>query len=236
MRTRHLRLVEQLELAQLERAAKRRGEDHPLGRRRSLDLRGEREVVAAGLLGAVHRGICGLEQGRRVLAVVRKHGDPDARAEATLLSVQHDRLGQRLQQAPSELVHVDLVGDLLGEHDELVAPEARHGIRIADRLREAARQRLQDFVAGGVAERVIDVLEPVEIHEQERDGTIVASRERDRMIEPLEERGPVVQARQRIEPRKPADVGFDQLLLRDVETDAAIAEERAVGRNAPARR
>ncbi len=227
---RHLRLVEKLELAQLERTAKRRAEDHALGRRRSLDLRGEREVVAAGFLCAVHRGICGLEQRRRVLAVIRKHRDPDARAQPALLSVKHDRLGQRLQQAPSELVNVDLVGDFLGEHDELVAAQARHGIGVADRFREPARERLQDFVAGGVAERVIDVLEPVEIHEQERDGAIVASRERDRMVEPLEERGPVVQARQRIEPRKPADVGLDELLLRDVEPDAAIADERAVGR------
>jgi hypothetical protein len=142
--------------------------------------------------------------------------------------VQDDRLGQCLKQAPAELVHVDLIRYFLGEHDELVTAQARDGVGVANRLRKPPGEGLQHFVAGKVAERVVDVLEPVEIDEEQRDGAIVAPRERDRVIESLVECAAVVQARQRVESREPVDVGLDEFLLGDIESDTAIADELSV--------
>ena len=223
-----LRLVEQQQLVAVDGPAKARTEDHPVRRRTGAHLGDERDAVAAGFLAAIHRDVRVLEQGRRVLAVVGKHRDPDARAEPALLPVHHERLGQRFQEAKAELVDVDLVGDVLGEHDEFVAAEPGDRVGVPNRLAEPPRHHFQDFIAGVVSEGVVDVLEPVEVDEQQGEGTIVAARDRDRMIQPLEELGSIVETRQRIEAREPADFRLDQLLLRDVEPDAAVSDEGSV--------
>ena len=94
--------------------------------------------------------------------------------------------------------------------------------------REPLRHQLQDFVAGHVAEGVVDVLEAVEVDEQHGEHATVAAGERQRVIEPLEERGAVVEARQRVVMREPVVALLGQLLLGDVATDAAIADEAPV--------
>ena len=49
------------------------------------------------------------------------------------------------------------------QHAELVAAEAGDGVALAERLLEAVRDLLQQAVARVVAERVVDLLEVVEV-------------------------------------------------------------------------
>ena len=57
----------------------------------------------------------------------------------------------------------------LGEDDrELVAAEARHRVVVADAVAQPLRHLQQQLVAGGVAERVVDGLEVIEIDEHHR--------------------------------------------------------------------
>ena len=63
------------------------------------------------------------------------------------------------------------------QHAELVAAEARDRVRRAQRAaRAGAPTSMQQLVAGGVAERVVDLLEAVEVHEQHGDALAVAAR------------------------------------------------------------
>ena len=63
------------------------------------------------------------------------------------------------------------VGPVLQEHRELVATESGDGVPAAHRPSQAFRRAHQEGVAGGVAQRVVDNLEVVEVEEQDRDGT-----------------------------------------------------------------
>ena len=60
-------------------------------------------------------------------------------------------------------------------------------------LGQPLRDRLQQLVAGVVAERVVDALEVVEVEEQARDLRAVALRLREDLLQPLVEQRPVRQ-------------------------------------------
>ena len=51
-------------------------------------------------------------------------------------------------------------------------PEARHEVNLPDLRRQQARDLSQHGVAGGVAMRVVDYLEAVEVHHHQRQGTL----------------------------------------------------------------
>ena len=91
--------------------------------------------------------------------------------------MQRERLGQCVEEPLRELAHVAFARDVLGEHDEFVAAEARGGVGRADRVGDPLRHDLQHFVAAHMAERVVDVLEPVEVDEQHGEHAAVPSRE-----------------------------------------------------------
>ncbi len=57
------------------------------------------------------------------------------------------------------------VGEVRADHEELVAADAGHAVLRADRVGQALGGREQQTVADLVAERVVDVLEPVEVDE-----------------------------------------------------------------------
>jgi len=58
--------------------------------------------------------------------------------------------------------------EILGDDGELVAAEAPDEINLAHTLLQPGRDLGQQRIAGGVAERVIDVLEAVEIEAEHR--------------------------------------------------------------------
>ena len=88
--------------------------------------------------------------------------------------------------------------EVLDDHHELVAAEAREQVGLAQRRRQRAGHALQQLVADPVAERVVDVLEAVEVDEQHADAAAAALRLRDRLRQPLVQQQPVGQAGQRV--------------------------------------
>ena len=58
--------------------------------------------------------------------------------------------------------------DVLLEHDELVAAEAGDEIVRAQHFAQTVGHRAQQLVAAGMAERIVDLLELVEVDEQQR--------------------------------------------------------------------
>ena len=108
---------------------------------------------------------------------MRAHRDADARGQPAFLAEQRERLGQDVEQALREIADVAFARDVLGEHDELVAAEPRGGVGCADRVGDPLRHDLQHLVAGEVPERVVDVLEPVEVDEQHGEHAAVAPRD-----------------------------------------------------------
>jgi hypothetical protein len=79
-------------------------------------------------------------------------------------------------QPPGELPCGLRLVEPVGQHDELVAAEARDGVARANRSRHGPSDFSQHVVADGVTERVVDVLHRIDIDEDQRDPSPVARR------------------------------------------------------------
>ena len=85
----------------------------------------------------------------------------------------------------------------VNEHDKLVAAEAADGVSLADRAGESLCHDLQKLVSGCVTEVVVDVLEPVDVHEQGAGEPALAARGAGQQLPgAIEYQRPVGQARQ----------------------------------------
>ena len=100
----------------------------------------------------------------------------------------------------------------VGEHDrELVAADARHRVAVRTVGLQPHRDLLQQLVAAGVAERVVDRLEAVEVDEQHRQRHLAALCLHDHLREAVGEQRAVGQPGERVELRevgKPASLSM----------------------------
>ena len=104
---------------------------------------------------------------------------------------------ERLVEPVADRERVVLVADVAAQQRELVAAEAGGEVVGPRRRLQALGDRLQQRVADLVAERVVDVLEAVEVEEQHRDraGPLVLARGLERLVERGEVQPAVRQAR-----------------------------------------
>ena len=136
----------------------------------------DRAAVGAGGLGGVH-GEVGVAQ--QVVAGLGG-GDADRGAQVQALALEHDRRGQDVEQASDQGVDV---GDVEREDRELVAAQPRDGVAVAQGVAQPLAADLQQAVAGGVAERVVDALEVVEVEEGDDGGRAADERVGDALLE-----------------------------------------------------
>ena len=189
------RLVVELELGGLDRPLEIDLELDPLDDV-GVHVRGVGAVAALALgLGPVHREV-GVAKER--LGVLGAGGDPDARAHVDLAPLDRDRIGERLEDAARGRRRVGRVVDLLDQDGELVAAEARDRVGRAQAGLEAGRDRLEELVAGPVAERVVDRLEVVDVDEEDADRVAASRGAADCEREAVEEEGAVGHAGERV--------------------------------------
>src|SRR5207302_5799496 len=81
---------------------------------------------------------------------------------------------------------------------ELVATEARDALRVTEDALQPRPDPLKQEVAVVVAERVVDVLEAVEVHEHDHAHLVPAPDSGHRALEEVLEHGPVWQAGERV--------------------------------------
>ena len=97
-----------------------------------------------------------------------------ARTKTSLPSSSNGALSDsRIPLGDLGRLHAD--ADVLEQDGELVAAEARCGVDGAQGVLQAASDVAQHLVSRGVAERVVDRLEVVQVHEQHR-GVLVLAR------------------------------------------------------------
>jgi len=138
--------------------------------------------IAPRRLGRVHRHVRVAHQVGQVQAVAREHRNADAGGGEAFLAGNEDRLAHGIENPIGHPLGVGIVGDLGQQGHELIATQtpdrlersvrARAGgfecafhdlVAVAHAATQASRHLHQQFVAGGVAERVVDILEAVEI-------------------------------------------------------------------------
>ena len=192
------RLIVHRQLAAFDRLAKVVFEQLALGRLAVHRGLVEAMLAAARGLGGVKRKV-GVADERVGAGTARvADGDSDRRADRDLVSFDHigsrdlldQRSGERFEQADV---------DRAGKHRlELVAAEAADLAVVAHHRLQALGDLAKQRVADRVAERVVDVLEPVEIDHEQRAALLAMGGVAQRFVERLPHHCAVRQAGQRI--------------------------------------
>ncbi len=194
------RLVDETQLARRQRAAQELlDREAPL--QVLVQLRGkELEVVAAALLGRVHRRVGIAHQGRHIKAVFRKEADADRRPQVVLVAGHGERHAHRLEDLARESDQISGVVVTAHDNHELVAAHPRERALCLHARREPARHAAQERIARFVAGRVVDLLEAVQIDEQHGNARelVIQTRRLEQVAHPLGQVGAVIEAGERI--------------------------------------
>ena len=156
--------------------------------------------VAARVLGRVHRGVRLLDQAHARRRASSGYIDtPIEQVSVGVWSARRNGAWNDSRTRASTVItsKVACAGSRPGRiTHELVAAQPRDGVRLAHGAGQPLRDRLQQLVAGVVAQRVVDPLEVVEVEEQAGDVRAVALRLREDLPQPLVEQRAVGQAGQ----------------------------------------
>ena len=120
------------------------------------------DAVPAFLLGTIHRDIAIAEQRTHLVAVIGKDRDADRGADEYPMPGYGDWIGHRRDDPLSKGRRASRieVGD---PQSELVAAHSRDHRVAAQTSQQPLRDREQQPIAGSVAERVVDILEMIEV-------------------------------------------------------------------------
>ncbi len=155
--------------------------------------------------------------------------DADARADDHLMTVDLVGFAHHVDDAACQHARIRDIRNGRLQNGEFVAAHARDGVGLAHQLAQALADGFEQLVACGMAHRVVDVLEVVEIEEMGRHH-LSALGARQGVVQPLVEQYPVRQAGQGIVQRHVHDLGFRAALLGDVlvrRDDEAVAHRLA---------
>ncbi len=128
----------------------------------------------------VHRRVRVLEQRVAIGAVVGIEGEAEAAAYVDLVRLDLEGAPHFVEDLARDVLRRAFVGQVLEHDHELVARDAREHVAFAQRPTDAPRELLQERVAHAVAERVVHVLEVVEVEEHHRHAPEGAARARER--------------------------------------------------------
>ncbi len=155
-------------------------------------------AVLARCLGLIQGHICiaqefsgGFSQAGRDANTGRDHDRHAGLVDLEgLMHDLQDPLGDELGGA--------LQGRFVDQDHELVTAHAPDRVRFPQAGRQPRRHRLQEAITSGVAQRVVDILEPVQIHEQRRARGAVAPVAGLQPLDTVHDQSPIRQARQRV--------------------------------------
>ena len=207
-----LRLVVQHDLAAQVGIAQLALQLQPLGGG-GVHVRGvELESVATARLGLVHSDVGIADQVIGFFAVARIQADADGGRGREFASVNAHRYRHGGQDAGCDFGGGALVGT--GQHQqEFVAAQPRQDVVRAGKVRQAAGHFAQHHVADGVAQRVVDGLELVQVDKQYRQRMLVLVHAGDGLAQPAVQRMAVGQSGQGVEMGVALDLLFVFLLV-----------------------
>src|SRR2546423_317263 len=106
---------------------------------------------------------------QQLLAAALADDDADRRRDEDLAALDPERWRHRLGDALGDGDRLALVAHVLEQDRELVAAQPRGGVACPQAAAQARGDRDEQLVTGGVACRVVDGLEAVEVAEQHAD-------------------------------------------------------------------
>ena len=177
-------------------------------------------AVLPRFLRDVHRDVGVAEELLRSLRTDRpvrtRARDPDARPDEDLLPVELERSVQRLEDPNGDVGRTDALATVLEQDRELVATEPGRRVRRAEARPQPLPHLAQQTVAGRVSERVVDRLEVVEVHEQDRHRQVGARQALQRVLDAVAEERAVREPGDRVVEGLVRQLLLERLALRDV--------------------
>ena len=221
------RLVDDAQLFFLDRHAKIGFHHLPFARRLMHFRREETEAPLARRLRGVKRQVGITHEIVRRAVVVVGGDDADRSADRHCVAVDRVRPRQAVDDALREFRQVFLVGGR-GQHNfEFVTAEAADLSRLADHVAQTQRDEAEQRVAGGMAKRVVDCFEPVEIEQEHRAAVLAADRGEQCVVERAAKHFAIGEPGQRILPRQPVELDLRLAHLGQIGCEAAEPEEAA---------
>ena len=228
-------LVHDLELVAGESLFEFRGEGGPFTRSCAHLVAVELAATPAALLCAVHRGVSGMEKrygcvsrGHLREKVVGGHGHADTRSGLDLDAVQHEWSGDCSADALCDVERDVLVENALAQHHKFVACDARHGVVRARCCREPAGHGRDELVTHGVTDRVVHVLQLVEVDEEHCHSGPRGARTLESLGGAAQEQHSVGQSRQRVVRCQAVEFGACAALFGNVACDRGPVVHRTV--------
>ena len=199
---------------------------HP--ERPGLHVRREEPVgVTPGLFGTEHRRIGALRQGLEVSPILGVHRNTEGRSHHQLVVLQLADTAHLRLQLIGHMGCLLRIGE--GQHDhELIPALPRHRVFIAHHRLQSVCDLDQQAVPYLVTERVVHILEVIQVQVQQRELMAAALRQCKGLAEPGREHRAVGQARQRIEVDQLADAFLITTALRHVFLHGQIVGDAAL--------
>ncbi len=159
------RLIEQLEFFVSQRLAQIELQGAPRldGLRHFIAEKAERAATVR--LGAIKCHVGVLQQRVRT-DPRRRHRNADAGADLDQMIIDLVAFAQAVDDSPRKTGRILIRSDVLLKHHEFIATKARDEILGAQHFVQAAGDSAQQLVAAGVTERIVDLLELIEVDEQ----------------------------------------------------------------------
>ena len=189
--------------------------------------------AAPVLLAEIQRIVGALVEPVRVHGVLRIPREADRRRKAGLKLGQLHRRLESGADLGAQLEYVEIARRAAQEQREFIAAKTRDGRPLANEKLEPRGAFPEHAVADGVAVKVVDRLEAVQIDDPDDQAPVRLRR--DNAFEPLEKFAPVRQSGQAVGVRQQpvlasevgrAQLGFDQLVQIARRPDQDIAEEQ----------
>lgn len=164
------------------------------------------KAITARVFHRVHGGISIAEEVFGSAAILRKNRDADTESHVDFPAADLYGLGGIANNLVAAALNV-LYGTEFGHHnDELVSTHPRDGVGFANGGEQALSYSRQEEIAVGVTERVVDLLEMVDVNEEYRNLLVVVLCLKDCLAETLIEQRAIGETGQMIVMRKIVDV------------------------------
>ena len=176
------------------------------------------EVMASApaILCGIQRKVGVADQGFAGHAIIGCQRDADRSADHHAAAIDGIGLRHAFDDPcgkVTKLFALDLAGQ---DHLKLVPAKAADAAHLADNPFQPLRHLFEQGVARRMAERVVDLLEPIQIEQKHRAGPVLNLRREQDLFERLRHAEAVRQAGQRIEVRKPRSMFLRTALFREI--------------------
>jgi len=143
------------------------------------------KTTAALGLGLVQRSIRILQQLIRIHLTGLKSADPDTDGDKNIFAVDCNGNRQSLDEGCGNLLRGLGIAKVGEQDDKFVPSHSGHGIALAYGVGETICGYLQNPIASGVAIRVVNLLESVDVQHEERHAQLMAIGHFHRDVEPV---------------------------------------------------